>query len=141
MLLICLLFSLNVFCQNFGDYKVEKATVYSNNTKFINNEWYKNEDGSFYLKIYSKTPIGIKNAITDTNAILNRNKVSFDSTLADSTYLSSLVKDINDYEMLNISISSESSEVYKNWRISDYQYLTLSLKKDSYEINLLSLGK
>ena len=139
VLITLILISSIAYSQEFGNYKVEKAIIYNNNTKFNFNQWYKNTDGSFCLKHYSQTPIGIKNAVSDVKSILFANKTDFENTLVDSSFLSAIVKDIEDYEMLNITIGSESSEVYKNWRISEYRYLTLSLKKNSYEINLLAL--
>ena len=139
ILITLILISSITYSQEFGNYKVENAIIYNNNTKFNFNQWYKDKEGDFCLKYYSQTPIGIKTALSDVKSILFANKTNFENAIVDSSYLSSLVKDLNDYEMLNISISSESSEVYKNWRISENKYLTLTLKKDSYVINLLVL--
>lgn len=139
IILLLLFVPLIGFSQEFGNYKIEKALLYNNNTVFVSNQWYKDEEGKFCIKKYNKTPIGIKNAMSDVKTILYSNKVDFNSPFIDDTYLSSIVKNIEDYEILNIEIKSENSEVNKQWRISDYNYLVLRLKKEGYEINLFRL--
>lgn len=128
------------FSQDFGNFKVEdfkkeleKGTV--------NNQWYEFKSGGGFYKYFNKTPIGIKNAISEIKTILLSNKLRIENPSMDSSYLSSLVKDIYDYEMLNITISNENSEITKTWDIERKQFLMLNLKSDKYSIVILKLDK
>lgn len=135
IILLLLFVSSFSYSQDFGIYKVENYKIFpKENAK--NNQWYSFEEGkTFYIKYYNITPIGIKNAVSDINEILRVNSLKFDSAF-DSSFLSSIVKDIYDYEMLNITIGNESSEVKKSWYINRTETLTLLLKKDDYEISI-----
>jgi len=132
--LLLLFISLNCFSQTFGKYEIENYKVYNNNTLFESDVWYSSEDKNFCFKLFNKTPIGIKKLIEETEYILLKNSIDFNSTFIDKTFLSSVVKDIKDYEMLNISISQDSSIVEKQWRISPSTYLTIYISKDNYKI-------
>lgn len=140
IILVLLLFvPIISFCQDFGNYKVENYKIAPDKGS-LNNQWYIFKSGGFY-KDFNKTPIGIKNAISDIKSILLVNKIKIEEPTLNTTYLSSIVKDLYDYEMLNISISNESSEVYQSWDIDRKQFLILTLKKDSYNIMILILNK
>jgi hypothetical protein len=138
LLLVLLVYSFG-YSQEFGKYKIENAITYNNNTLFATNKWYKNKEGSFCLKKYNQTPIGIKNAISDTKSILYSNDVKFSDPFIDDSFLSSIVTGIEDYEMLNITIKQESSVVSKQWRIPGSIYVALNLKNEKYEITVFKL--
>lgn len=138
IMLLLLFVPLIGFSQDFGNYKVEEHKP-EPKTGLVKNQWYKSSGGSF-IQYFNQTPIGIKNAISEIKSILLSNKIKIEEPSLDSTYLSSIVKDFYDYEMLNISISNESSEVYQSWDIDRKSFLVLNLKKDSYYIMILSLN-
>lgn len=121
------------FSQEFGIYKVDNPIIMPDKG-VKNNQWYKfKNDNNFYIKYFNRTPIGIKNAIEEVKYILAENKLNFNDAI-DKSFFSAIVTDIYDYEMLNISIADESSEVSKSWYIDRLNTLLLSFKKDEYQI-------
>lgn len=132
------LFPILMFSQEFEKYKIESSQTYKNDTKFINNIWYSNDE-KFYFKNYNQTPVGIKNLVSEVKYILNLNKVNFDSPFIENSFLSSVVKDIDDYEMLNITIKNESSVIHKEWRLPNSAYLVINLDQSTYKIILFKL--
>ena len=133
-LLLCASFG---YAQDFGIYKVEDSKV-EPIKGVLKNQWYSFKSGGGFFKTYTNTPIGIKKAISDIRFILGENKIKFDSCL-DSSFFSSVVKDIDDYEMLNITINNESSEVKKTWDINRKQFLMLVLEKGNYSVTILQI--
>jgi hypothetical protein len=132
--IILLLFVCSLgYAQEFGNYKVDN-TKEMPDKGVLNNQWYKfKNDNNFYIKYFNMTPVGIKTAIEEVKYILSENNLDFKDA-KDNSFYSAIVKDIYDYEMLNISIASESSEVSKSWYLNRVNTLLLSLKKGEYQI-------
>ena len=134
-----LFISVNSISQEFGKFTIDNYTIYNNKTIFKNDVWYTTEDKRFCFKLFNQTPIGIKKLIDEVEYILLKNSADFESTFIDKSYLSSSVKDIKDYEMLNFTINQESSIIEKQWMLSSSTYLTVTISKEHYKIILLKL--
>lgn len=135
-LFLCfLLINCNLYSQAYGKTKIQ-STIPKDKQILKYNQWYSNNDYTYSFKPFSQSAIGIKSALSEVRKILSDNNVNFDPPLVDESFLSSLVTGVDDYEMLNISIKNESSEVDKSWQISEFDYVILSLKIDGYKVSL-----
>jgi hypothetical protein len=97
--------------------------------------WYEMTEDTFVIKQNIST-IGAKNCIELTEEILKALNVDFAKPLSNKTYLSSIVKNIHDYEILNLTIGTEDSVVEYIW-LSEKYVISLHLKKDLYTVAIV----
>ena len=137
ILLLFLLTSFLGYSQNdsIGNWKFQYNEWPKKNQEMKNNEWYKLND-QIYTMTFSKSPIGIKNSIEITESILLDNNFDFKLPSIENSFLSNLVKNIHDYETLDLTIKNEMSEVVKYWVNSKYSII-LNLNKQEYVISII----
>jgi hypothetical protein len=147
LLLTIITFSITINC--FSQLKLPEVGTTSTKAvsdlaNGITNElWFtsKNNDGTItYQKYFKVTPVGIKHALTEFE---NLKKAYQPNTCKDESIYSSLAlnedKEI-DYELLSITIKSESSEIYKICGIQNDVVRGISLKSlNSDSVNYLFL--
>jgi hypothetical protein len=85
----------------------------------------------FYTMGFKVNTIGVKNAVEIVKEILSENNIAFAKPRLNKSFLASYVKNIDDYENLNTSISVGGSEVYMMW-LFDGKTICLSLKEGMY---------
>lgn len=135
IILLLLFISLNVYSQEtqeIGTYKLN-FKEFKGNASF--GTWYKMSAESFAVK-FSLTTIGAKNCIETTEALLSGNNIEFSKPQKDKSYLSSIVKDLHDYETLSLTLNTENSVVDYIW-FSEKYFVILKMDKDSYTIAVL----
>ncbi len=136
LLLFLTTFSLG-YSQNdsIGKLKIQYNEWPKKNQEMKNNEWYKLNE-QIYTMTFSKSPIGIKKSIETTESILLDNNFDFKLPSIENSFLSNLVKNIHDYETLDLTIKNEMSEVVKYWVNSKYSII-LNLNKQEYVISII----
>lgn len=108
------------------------------------NAWYKTIDSELiiHIQFFKNNPIGIKKAVELAEEICTKNGFDYESPDKDKSYLASFVKSMNDYENLNLSISTGGSIIEKSWyRINSNgkaSLLSLTLNEDSYNVSVVN---
>jgi hypothetical protein len=87
-----------------------------------------------HLIVFSKTPVGLKHCFEELKSIINDNNKSFNTPDVNDVLLASYVDGIEDYESLDLSLQSGSSEVTKGWNLPNGWNIGLVLNKDVYSI-------
>ena len=118
-----------------GNYKFDYKKLPENKELKENEVWFELMKDAYVMN-FSKSPIGIKRAIEKLKIVLENNNFDFKSPSIDKSYISDLVESIYDYEMLNISIQNESSEIKNIWANKEYLFV-LTLSKDKYTIAIM----
>ena len=108
------------------------------------NVWYKSIDSEqiFHLHFFKNNPIGVKKAVELAEEICVDNSLDFGNPYKDKSYLASFVKSMNDYENINLSISTGGSIIEKMWFKTNsdgkISLLTLKLNEESYIVSILN---
>lgn len=137
ILLLFLFVSSLAFSQNetIGLYEFSYEKLPENNLLKKNEVWYQLMKDT-YVMSFSKSPIGIKRAIEKMKIVLEKNQFEFKSPTIDKSYISDIVESIYDYEILNITIQNESSEIKNIWANKEYLFI-ITLDKDKYTISIM----
>jgi len=130
-LLFLLFISVTSFAQQIGEYKLNFVKKATTENLRLNDIWL--ESDTYYVMFFKKNTIGVKHAMDNVKEILNANKLSFETPIVEKSYLSSRVRDINDYEQLDLNLSMGKAEVYKSWLIND-KVVLLKLNDELYQI-------
>jgi hypothetical protein len=77
-------------------------------------------------------------AMTMINKILQENDLDYENYASDESLISSMVKDMNDYENLHFTISIGSSNIERIWRKGS-EGLEILLSEDNYAILVIKL--
>lgn len=95
------------------------------------NVWYKTMSGeaTAYIQFFNTNTVGAKKAIDLVKKICIQNGLDFFSPDQDNSYLASYIKSIDDFENLNLSVSTGGSIIDKQW----------NKKTDSGRISLMIL--
>ena len=125
------------FSQEFCNYKLENVKEWPTPKTFKNQQWYSLSETSFAYAL-NQTPIGIKKGIEYLESILKANNLDIKNPNVNKNYLSSVVKNIYDYELLNITINDESSQVRMSW-YCEKGVISISLEKNNYSITVINL--
>jgi len=130
IILLLLLVSGFVNAQKIGKTEIKVEGLLSN---IENGDYYDKwlETSKSYMMEFKVNTIGVKNAIEMVRQILLENDVPFEKTESNKSFLASYVKNIDDYESLDTSISAGGSEVKMTW-FFEGKLLYLSLKEGMY---------
>ncbi len=102
------------------------------------NKWYKFTipGGIVYMYYFNENPIGIKKALELTKDICDKNDLNFEEPDSENSYIASYVETINDFEKLDLSISTGGSIIEKSWvklyNNSQSSMLSLELEEGKY---------
>jgi hypothetical protein len=85
---------------------------------------------------FNENPIGIKKALELTKDICDKNDLNFEEPDSENSYIASYVETINDFEKLDLSISTGGSIIEKSWvklyNNSQSSMLSLELEEGKY---------
>jgi hypothetical protein len=118
--------SIAQFKINYGQVKTP-----SDKSNAENGIWYRINEA--YVYTFKKSPVGIMKAMNMINAILKENGMEYDEYAADETLISSLVKDMTDYEAINLTISIGQSNIERTW-VKGNAFLKIILTEELYAI-------
>lgn len=121
--------------ETIGFYEFTYEELPENNLLKKNEVWYQLMKDAYVMN-FSKSPIGIKRAIEKMKIVLEKNQFDFKNPTIDKSYISDVVESIYDYEMLNITIHNESSEIKNIWANKEYLFI-ITLDKDKYTISIM----
>jgi|LakMenEpi03Aug12_release.lakeMendotaPanAssembly.Ray.scaffolds.fasta_scaffold632231_1 hypothetical protein len=116
---------------NYGELRTPPAKG-----EFENGVWYKLSQGKVYT--FKKNAVGVMKAMTMINKILQENDLDYENYASDESLISSMVKDMNDYENLHFTISIGSSNIERIWRKGS-EGLEILLSEDNYAILVIKL--
>lgn len=136
LLFLLLLSSLSLFSQEtkeFGNFKI-KYEKFKGKSNF--GTWYEMSEGTFVIK-HNSTTVGVKSCIETTEEILKALNIDFLKPYQNKTFLSSIVKDIHDYEVLKLTINTEDSIVDYIW-VNEKYFVILKMDKDLYTVGIMS---
>lgn len=136
LFLLLLLVSSLGFSQSFCNYKFENVKEWPTPKSFKNYQWYSLTETS-YIYSLNQTPIGIKKGVEHLEVILRKNHLDINNPSINKNFLSSIVKNIFDYELLNITVLDESSSVRMSW-FCDKSVISFTLEKESYSISVIN---
>ena len=104
---IFLILSITTFAQFRINYSGIKALPTNSLPEY--GTWYKiKKQGIVVMNAYyfKQNPVGVMTAMGMIKSILKENNIEYDIYLDDKSLISSLVKDMEDYETLNLTINS-----------------------------------
>jgi hypothetical protein len=133
-ILFIFLITTSMFGQEFGVTKINVERKMTNYNPDKDNEiWI--DFTTAYMMTFKQNPIGIKKAFSTLKTILSDNNLSFDLPTVEDSFLSAAVTDLQDFEMLDITIRQGSSEVRKIWELNG-KIIAISLIEKSYFITI-----
>lgn len=94
--------------------------------------WYRFK-GDSYVYTFKKSPVGVFKAMTMINNILKENGMKYEEYFKDESLISSLVKDMTDYENLDLTITVGKSNIERIWVKGD-DFLKIMLTEEAYAI-------
>jgi hypothetical protein len=137
---IALLFSTSAAAQFTINYGTLKAMP-ELDKDIVSEVWYTLKKGATAkVMTFKSNPVGIAKAIRKAKEILDKNDLSFEAYTKDESVISSIVKDLDDYENLHLTISIGSSEIERYWTKGE-EVLLLKLTEDHYFITVLEMPK
>lgn len=93
------------------------------------------ENKKTYLWCVKKNPVGCMKILRYIKTILEDNNMAFSDTFTDETLISSLVKNMEDYEMLDLTFKTGSSSISKGWTNEDMtSYVSIHMNDKHYVI-------
>ena len=116
---------------NYGELKTPPAKG-----EYENGVWYKLNEGKIYP--FKKNAVGVMKAMNMIKKILQENDLEYENYLVDESLISSMVKDMNDYENLHYTISMGNSNIERTWRKGN-EALKILLSEDTYVILVVKL--
>ena len=133
-IILLLLVSSFGFAQGIGKTKITVDKTEKNyNPKTDNELWV--EFTTSYMMTFNQNSIGIKHAFEKVKGILLENNLDFNKPLVNNNYLSTAVRNLDDYELLNITVKDGSSEVRMIWEING-KIIAISLSDKNYFITI-----
>lgn len=108
----------------------QKKAVSDLNSGITNENWFEFKDEKGFItfsKIFKGTPVGIRHALSEYERLMSDFNAK---NCIDKSLYSSVVKDINgsiDFELLSMTIETESSEILKICDIKDKQITRIAL--------------
>ncbi len=106
------------------------------------NVWYKTITGeaTAYIQFFNTNTVGAKKAIDLVKKICIQNGLDFFSPDQDNSYLASYIKSIDDFENLNLSVSTGGSIIDKQWNKKTepgkISLMILKLDEESYVVTV-----
>jgi hypothetical protein len=98
--------------------------------------WYRMTKGNVYA--FKKNAVGVMKALNMVKKILQENDLEYEKYTLDESLISSMVKDMNDYENLHFTISIGNSNIERTWRKGN-EALKILLSEDNYAIMVAKL--
>ena len=87
----------------------------ANKENFDQNEVWLNMYDAFYRIKFEQNPVGVKHLFENLKEILEANNLDINKPFYDRSLLASYVKDLGDYEAINASALTGSTEIAKYW--------------------------
>lgn len=113
-------------------FKTSEVKPYPKNTESEFKQWYSLTPLATIVR-FNQNTVGVIKAISLIKEILSKNDLNFDSPSKDESYLASYVKDINDFENLDLSCKTGGSIIAITWE-KGYERIVLSLDEKFYTI-------
>lgn len=137
-LILFLLFSNSVFCQNFGDVAIQLHISPQDQRDMHYYKWYVHpQENNIYIKNFETTLSGFMMAFSEAEKMLSENDLEFGKPTTDASQFHPEIDKSPTIEELHESISENKSKILRTWSV-DGDYLSLLMRNDVY---MLILGE
>lgn len=115
-----------------------QSTAYHSGEKLgkvaVTGKWF-NSGVKQDMLIVSSSTVGYAKLYREVKKALDFYGLQFDETALDESVISSLCKSVEDFEMMNLTISTESSEIKKFWD-SDLVFISWTCNTEYYGMSI-----
>lgn len=115
-----------------------QSTAYHSDDKLGKNtvigKWF-NPGVKHDMLIVSPSTVGYAKVYREVKKALDFYGLQFDETVSDESVISSICKSVEDFEMMNLTISTESSEIKRIWN-SDLVFIVWRCDTEFYSLSI-----